>query len=137
MRSDVNTLNARSIERLKGVAHDLVEVVTLACKYCEINFQVTEGLRSLERQKELFAARKSKTMNSRHLTGDAVDLHVIIDGKANWRPKYYDILDEAMQRAAMELGLGIRWGGNWDGDNDRTDQTFNDLCHWELQHEAR
>jgi len=128
----MNTLNDRSRERLKGVAHDLVDVVNLACKYCEIDFQVTEGVRTLERQKELFAARKSKTLNSRHLTGDAVDLHVILDGKANWRPTYYDVLDVAMQRAALEIGVDIRWGGDWDGDGDRTDQTFNDLCHWEL-----
>lgn len=126
-------LNQRSLDRLHGVAKDLVDVVKRAAELSTVDFQVTEGVRTLERQKELYAARKSHTMNSKHLTGDAVDLHAIVDGEANWRPKYYDYLDKAMQDAALEIGINLRWGGDWDGDGDRTDQTFNDLCHWELK----
>lgn len=34
---------------------------------------------------------------------------------------------------AHALGIPIRWGGDWDGDWDITDQTFNDLLHFELK----
>ena len=33
---------------------------------------------------------------------------------------------------ASQLGIMIRWGGDWDGDNDVNDQAFNDLAHFEL-----
>lgn len=34
---------------------------------------------------------------------------------------------------AKNLDINIRWGGDWNGNGDTTDQTFNDLCHWELK----
>jgi hypothetical protein len=30
-------------------------------------------------------------------------------------------------------GLKVRWGGDWDGDGDLTDQSFDDLFHIELR----
>jgi len=125
-------LSQKSLDKLHGVSFDLVQVVKRAIELTDIDFGVSEGVRTLDRQKELFDARKSRTMNSRHLTGDAVDLYAHVDGKASWKPRYYDYINDAMQEAALELGIAIRWGGDWDGDGDRTDQTFNDLCHWEL-----
>lgn len=107
-------LNPRSIERLKGVHPDLVKVVERCAANGRVNFQVSEGLRTPERQRELVAAGKSQTQNSRHLTGHAVDLVVLNpDGSANWEfPKYIGLHTE-MALAATQCGVNVEWGGNW------------------------
>ncbi|KKN76742.1 hypothetical protein LCGC14_0367130 [marine sediment metagenome] len=33
---------------------------------------------------------------------------------------------------ADDLGIAVRWGGDWDGDLTFKDQKFHDLPHWEL-----
>ena len=60
--------------KLKGVHNDLVAVIRLASTKSPIPFTVIEGLRTKERQAQLVKAGASKTQNSRHLTGHAVDL---------------------------------------------------------------
>lgn len=104
-------LNERSLNNLKGVHPDLVRVVKRAAELSSVPIVVTEGLRTLERQKQLKAAGKSWTLNSRHLTGHAVDVVDADDFK-------YDIPDMttiavAMKDAARELGVPIVWGGDW------------------------
>jgi peptidoglycan L-alanyl-D-glutamate endopeptidase CwlK len=122
--------SAKSLERLNGVHPALVRVVHAALAVSSVDFVVVEGLRSLERQKELFEQVKTKTMNSRHLTGHAVDLAPLVDldgdGKLemSWeRQHFYPIVD-AMHSAAVALGVPLEWGGDW--------QTFVDMPHWQL-----
>lgn len=102
------TLNARSLANLQGVHPDLVAIVTKAAE--KAPFLVTEGLRSLERQKKLKAAGKSRTLNSRHLTGHAVDL---CDCDGCYDHGDMTAISAAMKDAAKELGLTIEWGGDW------------------------
>lgn len=117
-------LSARSEKALYGVHIDLVRVVRRALELSEVDFAVTEGLRSEKRQAELFASGASKTMNSRHLTGHAVDLAPVIGGVIRWDwPPFYKIA-EAMKAAAAELGVAIVWGGDW--------VSFKDGPHFEL-----
>ena len=108
-------LGTRSIQRLEGVHPDIVRVVHRAIELTEIDFAVGEGLRSYARQRRLYKKGKSKTMNSYHLTGDAVDLRALHPdtGKVTWKWKYYYPIARAMQAAAMELGIDIKWGGAW------------------------
>lgn len=116
-------LDARSLSRLQGVHDDLVEVVKVAFDRSPQPFIVTEGLRSLDRQKKLVAAGASKTMRSRHLTGHAVDLAAFIDlngdGQKNlneqirWDWPLYFKIAEAMRIAAEELDVPLEWGGHW------------------------
>lgn len=116
-------LNDRSKDRLKGVHPDLVRVVELAAANCPVNFIVTEGLRTKERQETLVKGGFSKTMNSRHLTGHAVDLAPVINGEVRWDwPPFYQIA-ASMKQAADGLGVSIVWGGDW---------TFKDGPHFEL-----
>lgn len=111
--------------RLRGVHKDLVAVVNRAIEITQVDFSITEGLRTVERQRELFAAGKSKTMNSRHLTGHAVDLAAIMaDGNISWDWSYYELLAKAMKDAAFEVGVDIEWGGDWEG--------FKDGVHFQL-----
>lgn len=126
------TLGSKSREKLRGVHPDLVSVVERAITLTEVDFTVLEGMRTLERQRTLVSKGKSKTLNSRHLTGHAVDLAPYPtngdfdeDGILNiedW-DAYYPIAD-AMKQAASDLGISIVWGGDW--------KSFPDGPHYEL-----
>jgi peptidoglycan L-alanyl-D-glutamate endopeptidase CwlK len=106
-------LGARSRSRLKGVHPDLVKVVELALSYSPHDFTITEGLRSVARQRELKAAGASQTMNSRHITGHAIDFAVLIGGKVRWDWPLYGQVAAAFKEAAKELNVPIIWGGSW------------------------
>ncbi len=115
------SLGSSSKKKLIGVHPDIVEVVKLAIEITSQDFSVTEGVRSRRRQQMLYNKGKSKTMASRHLTGHAVDLAPYpygadldrdgVHNGADW-DNYYPIGD-AMMQAAREIGVPIRWGGNW------------------------
>ena len=99
--------------RLSGVDPKLVAVVKRAIEISKVDFGVTEGLRTLETQKKYVAAGKSRTMNSKHLTGKAVDLVAFVNGKVSWELNLYDDIADAMAQAARELKVPLRWGGAW------------------------
>lgn len=117
-------LSDRSKGRLRGVHPDLVRVVERAIQLTEVDFAVTEGLRTEQRQRELLAAGASMTMRSRHLTGHAVDLAAMVGGAVRWDWPLYHKLAEAMKAAAAELGVPLEWGGDW--------RTFKDGPHFQL-----
>lgn len=120
--------SARSIQRLEGVHPDLVRVVRRALELSEVDFVVVEGRRSEARQRELVKAGASQTMDSRHLTGHAVDLAPYIAGQIRWDwPPFYKIA-EAMKKAASEFGVSIVWGGDW--------TSFRDGPHFQLERRA-
>lgn len=106
-------LSEKSLNTLQGVHPKLVSVVKRAIQVTKVDFGVIEGLRSLERQKELFAAKKSQTMDSKHLKGQAVDLMVYFKGQPSWELNLYDEVADAMKIAAGELDAAIRWGAAW------------------------
>ena len=117
-------LGNRSKRRLVRVHPDLIRVVTKAIKLTAVDFTVLEGLRTVERQKVLFDKGASTTMNSRHLTGHAVDLGAWVDSTVRWDwPLYYKIAD-AMKDAAKAERVSIEWGGDW--------KTFKDGPHFQL-----
>lgn len=119
-------LGPTSLLRLQDVHPDLVKVVERAIELTEIDFTVLEGRRTKERQAELLKAGATTTMNSRHLTGHAVDLGALVGGKVRWDwPLYYKIAD-AMKSASAELGIPVEWGGDW--------KKFKDGPHWQLPH---
>jgi peptidoglycan L-alanyl-D-glutamate endopeptidase CwlK len=96
-------------------------------------FTVFEGLRTLERQKKLFATGKSKTLNSNHLTGRAVDL-VPLNAKNEpvWSIEGCNRIAAVVFKHAEQLGIKIRWGGDWDQDKEWRDERFYDGPHFEL-----
>jgi peptidoglycan L-alanyl-D-glutamate endopeptidase CwlK len=53
-------------------------------------------------------------MNSRHLTGHAVDLLALVGGKVSWDWPLYFRIAAAIRTAALELGIAVEWGGVWD-----------------------
>ena len=107
-------LSQLSRDRLKGVKPQLIEVVERAIQISEVDFRVTEGVRTLTRQKELLKAGSTTTLNSRHLTGDAVDLAPMVGREVRYDWALVYKVAEAMRTAALELGVKVRWGGVWD-----------------------
>jgi len=96
----------------------------MAAKITTVDFIITEGLRTLERQKMLVAQGFSKTLKSRHLTGHAVDFAPLIAGKVTWKtPAFFPVI-EAFKRAGEKLKLPIESGSEW--------KTFKDYPHIQL-----
>lgn len=114
------SLSANSLDKLKGVNPALVKVVQRAIQLSKQDFAVNEGLRTIERQRQLVKSGASQTMNSRHIGGFAVDLVPIVNGKVSWDWRYFYAIAEAMQQAAKELGVNVRWGGCWEVINSKT-----------------
>lgn len=121
-------LGPRSKMRLNGVHPDLVKVVERAIQTSTVDFTVLEGIRTVERQRALVEAGASQSLNSRHITGHAVDLGAWVDDQVDWSwPLYYKIA-RAMKEAAKELNVDIEAGADW--------VTFKDGPHFQLSRKS-
>lgn len=119
-------------ERLQRIAHE-------AIRASSIDFMITEGHRSVKRQKLLFDAGRSridgidKKGKHNYNPSLAFDICAIIKGKASWRQEYLCYLGGVIMTSASMMHIPLRWGGNWDMDGEIiTDQSFDDLPHFEL-----
>ena len=119
------SLGKRSLQNLSGVHPDLVDVVKLAISKSDQDFTVIEGIRNINRQRELVKTGKSTTMNSRHLTGHAVD---IAPWPISWDWEYFYPIADAMKQAAEELEVDLEWGCDW--------KSFPDGPHYQLSRKA-
>lgn len=117
-------LSDKSLKNLSGVHDDLCAVVKLAIKITQVDFCITEGMRALNTQKRLIKEKKTQTLNSRHLTGHAVDVAAWVNGKVSWDWEYYEEIAKAMNHASNQLDVPVEWGGTWN--------TLKDGCHFEL-----
>jgi len=123
-------LTPRCEQRLVGVHADLVRVVRRAAEASNMRFVVLEGLRTKARQAQLLRQRATRTMNSRHLTGHAVDLAPLFDVDrdgdldVSWHWPHYHQLAPQIKAVAAAEGVSISWGGDW--------RSFKDGPHWEL-----
>jgi peptidoglycan L-alanyl-D-glutamate endopeptidase CwlK len=115
-------LNATSISRLRGVDANLIALAKKAREISPIPFEITEGLRTAERQRYLVKTGKSRTMKSYHLRGKAMDFVAMPGGKVSWDLKdYKTIVEKAFKPAAKALGLtdrivyGVYWKSIVDG----------------------
>ncbi len=117
---------------MQGIHPDLRRVLDRALKESPVDFVITEGLRSLTRQKELLRIGATRTLNSRHLTGHAVDLYAWVDlnldGKVVFsemsNPRLMRQIADAIKAAAQAENVPLVWGGDW--------RTFKDMPHFEL-----
>ena len=109
---------------------DLQELLNEVIKYVDIS--LIEGKSSLDRQKELKKLGSTKTLDSKHLTGDAIDLAPYpIDWENRERFIY---VAGIIKGIAFDLGIPITWGGDWNGNFDLSDNNFDDLVHFELRY---
>lgn len=121
----------RHAQRAKGVNQSLLDVVSLAEKYLPKNFELQVGhqggKRTQAEQDALVKKGVSRTRRSYHLTGNALDLQPIVDGKNRFDShdmKYWGPVRDAMKRASKELGVPVEWGGDWKGSWDKP--------HWQI-----
>jgi peptidoglycan L-alanyl-D-glutamate endopeptidase CwlK len=107
-------LSARSLNRLNGVDPNLIRVVQRAIELTKVDFAVTEGLRSPERQRELFAKGASQIKEGgTHVAGRAIDVVAYLGDRISWELNLYDDIADAMRLAALEANVGLRWGAAW------------------------
>ena len=118
------TLNEKSIRRLAAVHPDLRRVIEAAAAITTVDFIVTEGMRTLERQRQLLAAGATRTLKSRHLTGHAVDLAAMVGTQVRWDWPLYHKLADCVKVAAKQCKIKVEWGGEW--------LTFPDGPHFQL-----
>ena len=114
-------LGSSSKSKLIGVDERMVAVVNSAIGQSTQDFSVICGLRTIEEQKALVAKGASKTMKSKHLDGNAVDLMAWIDG-GRWELNLYDEIADAMKAAAIDCGVAVKWGAAW---------TVGDIREWD------
>jgi peptidoglycan L-alanyl-D-glutamate endopeptidase CwlK len=106
--------SSRSWNRLQGVHPDLVEVTNTALQLSSVDFGITQGLRTVEQQREYVRTGKSKTMKSRHLTGHAVDVIAYVNGKYTYEPfDLYTQIAEAFRAASVQHKVPVLWGAAW------------------------
>lgn len=117
-------LSKTDIKRLEGVDCRLVKVVLVAAEIYPLPITIAEGLRTIERQKQLLKEGKTKTLQSKHLKGLAVDVYPLTADRKKIDGTAYDKLSAAMKEAASIVGVKIQWGGDW--------RTFIDKPHYEL-----
>lgn len=134
-------LSKRSFDRLIGVNEKMVSVVKRAIEISEVDFMVVEGLRTKQRQEELYAQGRTKpgkivtwTMKSKHIEGLAVDIAPCNkDGSINWNDlKMFDKMADAMFKAAKELNINIRHGADWNMNGVKREKGETDSPHFEL-----
>lgn len=118
------SFGVKSLTKMAGLHPDLKKVLYRAIQLTDVDFSIIEGLRTLERQKQLVASGASKTLNSRHLDGHAVDIAPYVNGEIRWDWPLYHKIAKAMKAAAKEVGVPIEWGGDW--------LRFKDGPHWQL-----
>ena len=123
-------LDAKSLNRLNGVDKRLVDLAKQVAKITPIHFQITEGIRTKERQEQLVKEGKSKTLNSKHLQGLAIDIMSCKEGYSQAKDIF--ILVGLFIAKAKELNINIRVGALWDY-NSTKDNNFIDAYHIQVE----
>ena len=106
-------LSKKSLSILDTVNPPLQEVTQLATKKSRVDFGVICGVRTMAEQQALVDSGASKTMKSKHLEGNAVDVMAYVGTRGSWEITLYDDIADAFKAAAVELDIGIRWGAAW------------------------
>ena len=103
-------------QKLVGVDLRLVQLAERLADVSPISFRILEGVRTPETQKQLFDEKKTKTLKSKHLTGDAIDIVPIVGGRISWEWKHYTPLIKTAKQVARDMGLRVKFGYDWGWD---------------------
>lgn len=131
-------LGTASKRRLATCNIEVNEIINEAIATSVVDFGIPAygGRRTAVEQNKLYKRGDSKKDGyeklSKHQDGDAVDIVAYVNGGYTYERDYYVMLAGHILSTAKRLGYTLRWGGDWDSDLDLKDQTFNDLCHFEL-----
>lgn len=134
--------SGRSIRVLNTVRSDLQDLMREVVKHFDCTILPDGGIRTPQKQAELLAAGATKTLHSKHLTGEAVDVapwplkwpdeEGISKKERHERYKVWYAFCGFVKATAVQMGINVRGGFDWDSDWMFTDQQFHDLPHWEL-----
>lgn len=122
-------LSARSLSHLEGTDPRIKQIVKRAIYLSKVDFGIPQdgGLRTAERQNELFKDKKSRcdgySLKSYHQTGKAFDVYAYVDGKASWEPEHLALVAAALLQAANTLKINLEWGGLWN---------YTDMPHFQI-----
>ena len=142
----------RSKRELSTCKPALRKVMELAIKQSPVDFGISQGARSVEQQRQFYLKGVSQVnpdrytleelpLKGKHIVTDkfplsrAADIFIYVPGKRelSYHPEHLALVAGVIYAAAAQLGIAIRWGGNWDGDGEiLTDQKFDDSPHLEL-----
>lgn len=125
--------SVKSDKKLSSCHFDIQRVMREVIKMYD--FTVIYGERNEEDQNEAFAKGNSTKQwpDSRHNTNPSLAID-IAPWPVNWDdPRPFIYLAGLVIATANSIGIRLRWGGNWDEDYTIiTDQTFQDLGHYEI-----
>lgn len=135
------SLSTRSLKNLAGVSPNLCKVVARAAELSAVGFDVIEGVRTKERQQQLYAQGRTTagkivtwTMNSNHFINQKTGYGHAVDilPKTGWNDLHgFDVVAHAMFQAASELGVKVRYGADWDMDGNYRERGETDSPHFE------
>lgn len=121
-----------SRERLSTCHPELVRLFNSLIKDYDVS--ILCGHRTEKEQSEAVSKGNSKTKypNSKHNQFPSLGIDAALY-PVDWNDsgRHYMFVGIVKERA-RQLGIKIRCGADWDGDNNTDDQTFNDLVHFEL-----
>lgn len=116
-------LSKKSLGNLIGVHPEIAFIPVEAIKITKMDFMVFEGVRTMKRQKYLYSTGASKTLDSYHLYGLAIDLVPTPEGKKSWDESLFPPVVEAVKEVIKAHGLAVQWGYDlWKWD----------LAHWQM-----
>ena len=123
----------RSINRLKTCDTKLQELFYQVVKHFDCT--ILEGHRGEERQDKAYADGKSKVKypDGKHNQFPSVAVDVApypIDWSDRDRFHYFGGF---VLGVAKQMGMNIRWGGDWNQDTKTKDNKFDDLVHFEIK----
>ena len=124
---------SRSINRLKTCDQKLQELFYEVVKHFDCS--IIEGNRGEERQNKAYADGKSKVKypNGKHNKFPSIAVDVApypIDWSDRDRFHYFGGF---VLGVAKQMGMNIRWGGDWNQDTETKDNKFDDLVHFEIK----
>lgn len=125
--SNTFKFSSRSEKNLQGVNPDLVKVTRRALEISEVDFGITEGLRSRYRQKQLVATVRARPRTAATLRACRGCCGLYRQPGVMELPLYEKIA-AAFRQASRELNIPVEWGGDW--------KTLKDGPHFQLPHGA-
>jgi len=139
----------RSLSRLETVVTPLRWVILEVANVCPFDLTVLEGIRSAERQKELYSKGRYGNPGPIVTHIDGVTNHSMHQDNGHGKSRAIDIAPWPLDwdnKLAFHVMAGVifsvctsmygtrenlRWGGDWNGNWDYRDQSFHDLPHFE------
>jgi len=141
----------KSLAELATVESELRRVVMRARSWSKVAFEVSQGQRTIEQQRQYFREGKSKVnpdayptkealyAAAKHVTGPGAPLSravdVFVPGQEGGAYDKHALcyIAGVMEAAARSMDIKIRWGGDFDRDGILLEKgTFHDLPHFEL-----